>query len=94
MARKTNILLTVSSVWEENLTDFDLDLQKEPAQKENILQPGAPNNQKEVDVSPVPTISYVTDFKQAILEQPCVSGWDWRSWRESKPKNTRSKPKL
>ena len=27
-----------------------------------------------MDVSPVSTISYVKDFKQAILEQPLVSG--------------------
>ena len=37
-------------------------------------------NQKETDGTPQSqTISYVKDFKHAILEQPFVSGWNWGS---------------
>ena len=35
-----------------------------------------PTRMKWMERNPVPAISYAKDFKQAILEQPFVSGWD------------------
>ena len=43
---------------------------KYPLPKGDTFLESPSPNQKEMDVSPVPTISYVKAFKQAILEQP------------------------
>lgn len=47
------------------------------------VRPGNQNNPKHLDVSPVPSTSFVKDLKNTILEQPFVRGWDWvsRMWR-------------